>query len=219
MVRIKTLLADDHAILRDSLKAFFELHGDIEVVGEATDGIQTITEALRLQPDVLVLDVSMPNLSGLEVARRLKRDLPHCKILILSQHYDPDYALPLLKAGVAGYVLKKAGANELLQAIKAVARGEAYLHPTIAQMVLEMTVRGEPAEADILATLTDREREVLVLIAEGQTNQQIATTLSISLKTVDKHRANLLKKLNLSSRAALIRFAVDHGLTSAIPEK
>lgn len=219
MARIKILLADDHAILRDSLKAFLDLHSDIEMVGEATDGIQTITEVLRLQPDVLVLDVSMPNLSGLEVARRLKRDLPRCKILILSQHYDPDYVLPLLKAGVAGYILKKAGANELLQAIRAAARGEAYLHPTIAQMVLEMTVRGEPAEADILATLTDREREVLVLIAEGQTNQQIATTLSISLKTVDKHRANLLKKLNLSSRAALIRFTVDHGLTSAIPEK
>ncbi|MCQ3979068.1 MAG: DNA-binding response regulator, partial [Anaerolineae bacterium] len=108
--------------------------------------------------------------------------------------------------------------NELLQAIRAAARGEAYLHPTIAQMVLEMTVRGEPAEEDILAALTDREHEVLVLIAEGQTNQQIATTLGISLKTVDKHRANLLKKLNLSSRAALIRFAVVHGLTSAIPE-
>lgn len=209
MIPIRVLLADDHAILRDSMKAFLGLHAEIQVVGEAADGIQAIAEAMRLEPDVLLLDVSMPNLGGLEVTHRLKRDLPSCKILILSQHHAPDYVLPILKAGADGYVLKKSGGNEVVRAIKAIASGEAYLHPAIAQMVLQTSVRGEEAQEDPLSTITDREREVLALIGEGKTNQQIATTLSISLKTVDKHRANLVKKLNVSSRAALIRYVLE----------
>lgn len=209
MIPIRVLLADDHAILRDSMKAFLGLHAEIQVVGEAADGIQAIAEAMRLEPDVLLLDVSMPNLGGLEVTHRLKRDLPSCKILILSQHHAPDYVLPILKAGADGYVLKKSGGNEVVRAIKAIASGEAYLHPAIAQMVLQTSVRGEESQEDPLSTITDREREVLALIGEGKTNQQIATTLSISLKTVDKHRANLVKKLNVSSRAALIRYVLE----------
>jgi DNA-binding NarL/FixJ family response regulator len=210
MKRIRVLLADDHAILRDSMKAFLGLHAEVEVVGEAGDGLQAIAEALRLEPDVLLLDIGMPNLGGLEVTHRLKRDLPSCKILILSQHHAADYVLPILKAGADGYVLKKSGGNEVVRAIKSVASGDAYLHPAIAQTVLQTSVRGEEAQEDPLSIITVREREVLAIIGEGKTNQQIASALSISLKTVDKHRANLMKKLGVSSRAALIRFALDH---------
>lgn len=210
MARIRVLLADDHAILRDSMRAFLSLHAEIEVVGEAVDGLETIQEAVRLRPDVVVLDVAMPGLSGLEVTRRLKQDLPGCRILILSQYGDPDYVVPILRAGADGYLLKKAGGNEVLRAIKAVAAGEAYLYPSVAQLILDISLRGEKSVDDALRLLTDREREVLALIGEGLTNQKIADALGISVKTVDKHRANLMQKLGVANRAALIRFALEH---------
>jgi two-component system, NarL family, response regulator NreC len=209
MNAIRVLLADDHAVLRDSLEVFLGLHEDLNVVGAACDGADTITQALRLQPDVLVLDLGMPNLGGLEVTRRLKRDLPGCKIVVLSQHQDPDYVLPVLRAGADGYTLKKAGGSEVVLAIQAVHRGEAYLHPAVAQLVLDLSIRSEESWPDPLDSLTQREREVLALIGQGRTNQQIATTLSISRKTVDKHRANLLRKLQVGSRSELIRYAVE----------
>ena len=209
MAKIKVLLADDHAILRDSLKAFLALHADIEVIGEAADGLEAIAQAVRLQPDVLLLDIAMPNLSGLEVTRRLKRDLPTCKIVVLSQYGSPDHVLPILKAGADGYILKRAGGSEVVEAIRAVQRGEAYLHPTAAQTVLALSVRSQAAWQDPLASLTDREGEVLTLMGQGQTYQQIARALSISAKTVDKHRASLMKKLGVKSRAELIRYALE----------
>lgn len=216
MKPISVLLADDHAVLRDSMQAFLQLHAEIEVVGAAEDGVQTISEALRLQPDVILLDIGMPNLGGLEVTRRLKQELPQCKILVLSQHRDPNYVLPILQAGANGYVLKKAGGNEVVHAIKAVAAGQAYLHPAIAELVLQMSVRSEDSWQTPLEILTDREREVLALIGQGQTNQQIAQTLSISHKTVDKHRASLMEKLGANSRAELIRYAVEQKITPPI---
>jgi DNA-binding NarL/FixJ family response regulator len=209
MKPIRIVLADDHAVLRDSLQAFLELHEDLKVAGAACDGVDAITQVLRLQPDVLLLDLGMSDLGGLEVTRRLKRDLPGCKIVVLSQHQDPDYVLPALRAGVDGYVLKKAGGHEVVQAIRAVHRGEAYLHPAVAQMVLELSVRTAETWSDPLAALTPREREVLALVGQGRTNQQIAAALSISRKTVDKHRANLIRKLQLGSRSELIRFALE----------
>lgn len=149
------LLADDHAVLRDSMKAFLELYPEIEVVGEAKNGVETIRESMRLQPNVILLDVAMPKLSGLEVTRRLKRELPQSKIVILSQYYEPDIVLPILRAGADGYVLKKAGGAEVVQAIHAVHRGEAYLHPVVAQMVLDLSIRGDGVWQDPLETLTD----------------------------------------------------------------
>ncbi len=209
MAPIKILIADDHAVLRDSLAAFLGLYPELEIIGQAADGLEAIDQAMRLQPDVLLLDIGMPKLGGLEVTHRLKRDLPHCKIVILSQYHDPDYVLPLLKAGANGYVLKKAGGKEVVQAIQAVSRGEAYLHSAVAQTVLETSVRGQQSWTGSQNVLTDREREVLVLIGEGKTNQEIARILSISRKTVDKHRANLMEKLQVNSRAELIRYALE----------
>ena len=209
MDAIRVFLADDHAVLRDSLKAFLSLHTDLVVIGEAGDGIAAIAEVLRLRPDVLLLDLAMAGLSGVEVTCRLKRDLPTCKIVILSQHQDPDYVLPVLRAGADGYVLKKAGGDDVVSAIRAVQRGEAYLHPTIVRLVLEFSVRVDDPQADPLARLTPREQEVLVLIGQGQTNQKVAEALSISSKTVDKHRARLMQKLQVDSRAELIRYALE----------
>ncbi|MEJ5249050.1 MAG: response regulator transcription factor [Caldilinea sp.] len=210
MSAIRVFLADDHAVLRDSLKVFLSLHSDLVLVGEAGDGLETVRETLRAKPDVLVLDLALPTLSGLEVTQRIRRDLPACKIVVLTQYQDPEQALPVLRAGANGYVLKKSGGHEVVDAIRAVARGEAYLHPAIAQMVLEHSLRGEEYWFDPIAVLTPREHEVLALIGAGMTNQEIAAALNISRKTVDKYRAALLEKLGLSSRAELIRFAVEH---------
>ena len=209
MDAIRVFLADDHAVLRDSLKAFLNLHTDLAVIGEAGDGITAIADVLRLRPDVLLLDLAMAGLSGVEVTCRLKRDLPTCKIVILSQHQDPDYVLPVLRAGADGYVLKTAGGDDVLSAIRAVQRGEAYLHPAIVRLVLEFSVRVDNPPEDTPVRLTPREQEVLVLIGQGQTNQKIAEALSISRKTVDKHRSRLIQKLQVDSRAELIRYALE----------
>ena len=211
--RLQILLADDHAILRESLRTYLDLQPDMQVVGEAADGRDAIHEALRLQPDLILLDMAMPELSGLEVTRRLKQDLPQCKILILSQYDDADTVLPILQAGAAGYVVKKAGGSEVLRAIRAVANDDVYLHPSIVHLVLEATGRQAKPGPEATGSLTSREQEVLALIGAGKTNQQIADALFISMKTVDKHRANLLRKLSLPNRAALIRYAVGKTFT------
>lgn len=206
--RLRLLLADDHAILRDSLRAYLELQPDMQVVGEAADGLEAIQEALRLQPDLILLDLAMPQLSGLDVTRRLKQDLPACKVLILSQYNDADYVLPILQAGADGYVVKRAGGNEVLRAIRTVANNDVYLHPSIVHLVIRATGRQGISEPEASIILTRREQEVLALVGEGKTNQQIADVLYISMKTVDKHRASLARKLGLSNRAALIRYAL-----------
>ncbi len=205
---LRILLADDHAILRDSLRAYLELQPDIQVVGEAANGFEAIQEALRLQPDLILLDMAMPQLGGLDVTCRLKQDLPACKILILSQYDDTDYVLPILQAGADGYVVKKAGGSEVLRAIKTVVSDDVYLHPSIVPLVLRATGRQVKPEQEATASLTRREQEVMALVGAGKTNQEIADALFISTKTVDKHRANLLRKLGLPNRAALIRYAV-----------
>ena len=206
--RLRILLADDHAILRDSLRAYLDLQPDLQVVGEAADGPDAIQEALRLRPDLILLDMAMPRLGGLEVTRRLKQDLPQCKIVILSQYDDADTVLPILQAGADGYVVKRAGGVEVLRAIRAVANGDVYLDPSIVHLVLQASGRQPKPVQDPTVVLTRREQEVLALIGAGKTNQQIADALFISMKTVDKHRANLLRKLSLPNRAALIHYAV-----------
>jgi len=188
------------------------MYPDLKVVGEASDGVETLEQAMALRPDILLLDMAMPNLGGLEVLRRISKDLPDCKVVILTQHEAPAYILPALQAGAKGYLLKKAGGGEVVQAVRAVARGESVLHPSIAKYVIEAAVRGTPEAGQVPppAALTDREQEVLALIAEGKTNAEIASVLSISPKTVDKHRASLMDKLGVTNRAGLIRYAIEN---------
>lgn len=210
MQPIRVLLADDHAVLRDSLKAFLALFPDIEVIGEASDGIETLALTRQLHPDVVLLDLAMPGLSGLNVLRRIRQDVPESQVLILTQHELPEYILPALHEGAKGYVLKRASGNEVVQAIRAVARGESYLHSSITGYVVEAaTGRASPRGLEkSRVVLSEREKDVLLLIGEGKRNTEIAAILSISPKTVDKYRASLMKKLGASTRAELIKIAL-----------
>ena len=205
---IRVLLADDHAVLRDSLHAFLGMYSDMEIVGEAADGVETLLLAHTLHPDVLLLDLAMPNLGGLEVLRRITKEEPACKVLVLTQHEAPEYVLPALQAGARGYLLKRAAGSEVVHAVRALARGESVLYPAVARFVIDAAVRGASLPESPAAQLTNREHEVLSLIGEGKTNSEIAQTLCISPKTVDKHRAALKEKLNIPTRAGLIHYAL-----------
>jgi len=207
------VLADDHAVLRDSLRAFLEMYPDIDVVGEAADGVETLEQVKQLRPDVLLLDMAMPRLSGLDVLQRVRKELPECKVLVLTQHESPEYVLPALQAGAKGYLLKRAGGREVVQAVQALANGESFLHPSVANFVIDAALqKSTPTTATPtdVPSLTLRQKEVLSLIADGLTNAEIAQSLGISPKTVDKHRAAIMEKLGIFTRAGLIRYAVDH---------
>jgi len=158
MNTIRVLLADDHTVLRDSLRAFVGMYPDLEVVGEACDGVETLAQAQTLKPDVLLLDMAMPNLGGLEVLRRIAKEQPECKVLVLTQHDSPQYVLPALQAGAKGYLLKKSGGAEVVQAVRALARGESVLHPAIARLVIEAAVHGDTQSESASDHLTERER-------------------------------------------------------------
>lgn len=207
---IRILLADDHAVLRAGIRALLEMQPDMHVVGEASDGPQALTRARELLPDVVLMDIGMPGLHGLTATRQIRETCPKTRVLILTQHENKEYILPALRVGAAGYVLKRAEGNELLNAIRVIHAGGTFLDPSVAGVVAD-DVRGD-GPADPYDTLSEREREVLVLLAQGQTYQQIAKALFISVKTVDFHRANILRKLNLFSRADLTRYAVQRGL-------
>lgn len=212
---IRILIADDHAILRAGIRALLQLHDDVEVVGEAADGREALIQVRATQPDVILMDIGMPGMDGLAAAREIKSAQPNGRILILTQHENSEYVLPALKAGASGYVLKRAPDDSLIQAIRTVYSGGTYLDPRISNILMDDVQRrasGEPA--DPYQTLTEREREVLVLLAEGKTYQEVAETLFISVKTVDFHRANLMRKLNLHNRAELTRFAMQRQLIS-----
>lgn len=213
MATIRVLLADDHAVLREGLRVLLEMRGDVEVVGEVADGRAAIDAVQRHAPDVVVMDISMPGLDGLAATRQIKMEYPNVRVLILSQHDDPRYVLPVLKAGAAGYVLKRSAAEELLTAIQTVHGGDSYLPPAIAKEVLNdyRQVRDDAKEPD-LDELTPREREVLTLVAEGYTSQEIADLLCVSPRTVMVHRANIYKKLGTHNRAELIKYAIRKGL-------
>jgi len=213
MTHIRVLLVDDHAVLRESLRAFLEMYPDLEVVGEAADGLEAVAQARQCQPDVVLLDVAMPGLGGPEVTRRLKQDHPDTRVLILTQYSGADYVLHCLRAGADGYVVKKAGGAEVVRAVRAVYEGQGYLHPSVARVVIEAAAQGQKSGGEPPhERLTDREREVLSLIGQGLTNQEIAQTLSLSVKTVDKYRARLMEKLGVSTRAGLIRYALEKRL-------
>lgn len=212
MKKIRILLADDHTILRAGIRALLETQPDLEVAGEAADGRDAVRRARELQPDVVVMDIGMPGLDGLAATREILAANPGIRILFLTQHENKEYILPALKLGAAGYVLKRAEGNELLTAIRTVHSGGTFLDPAVAGAVVGEMNRPSQAEADPFGSLSEREREVLVMLARGETYQQIAEALFISPKTVDYHRTNLMRKLGLNNRAELTRFAVERGL-------
>jgi two-component system, NarL family, response regulator NreC len=212
--KIRVLLADDHTILRAGLKMMLNAQPDIEAVGEASDGRQAISEAERLSPDVVIMDITMPECNGIEATRHIKRLLPDVRVLVLTMHENEEYLFQTLRAGAAGYMLKEAADTDLISAIRVVASGRFYLSPSAQSMLvsdyLQRVHTGE--ERDSYSALTEREREILKLVAEGYTNSQIGERLFISPKTVDTHRTHVMDKLNLHSRAELVRYAMRRGL-------
>ncbi|MGE3277787.1 MAG: response regulator [Vicinamibacterales bacterium] len=210
MSRIRVLLADDHAILREGLRALLGGTDDIEVVGEAANGEETITQVAALRPDVVVMDVAMPGLGGLEATLALRRAHPDVRVLVLTQHENPEYVRRFMKAGASGYLLKRTAGSELASAIRAARQGGLVLDPAIARSALvDPAAGGDPPAYE---QLTPREKQVLKLVAEGLSNKDIAEHLDISVKTAMTHREHLMQKLNLHSRAALIRYAIREGV-------
>lgn len=212
---ITLLLADDHSVLRAGLKLLLESQSNFQVVGEAASGLEALSLTEKLQPDLLLLDLSMPGLGGLDALPALRKTAPQTKILILTMHDDPQYLRTALKNGASGYVLKKAADSELISAIRAVLRGEIYVHPSMTRVLLEdMLPHAETTAPDAWHTLSEREQSVLRLVALGHTSAEIAETLSLSAKTVETYRARGMEKLGLNNRAALVRFALRKGLIS-----
>jgi two-component system, NarL family, response regulator NreC len=209
--KIRILLADDHSVVRHGFRRILEGQADMEVVGEASDGRQAVELATQLAPDVLVMDVTMPQLNGIEAARQLAKSCPRLRVLALSMQKDGVYVREMLRAGARGYLLKESTEADLLAAVRAVAAGKAWLSPEVSDAVLEDYRKHVTNPMDLLSA---REREVLQLIAEGRTNKEIAAQLGLSVYTIEAHRGKLMEKLNLHSGNELVRFAVRHGVVS-----
>jgi DNA-binding NarL/FixJ family response regulator len=212
MSKIRVLVADDHAILREGVRALLAAHPDIEVVGEAVDGKDALEKVDRLDPDVVLMDIAMPGLGGLEASLEIKKTGRRARILILSQYEDREYVRRLLKSGVSGYVLKKSAGSELANAIRAVHRGGLVLDPEVARVAMEEAGPQGPGEADPYEALTDREKQVLKLVAEGRSNKEVADLLGISVKTAMSHREHVMEKLGVHNRTELVRFAIKRGV-------
>jgi DNA-binding NarL/FixJ family response regulator len=209
MKRIRILLADDHAVVRQGFRMILSAHSDLEIVGEAGNGREAVELAATLRPDVVVMDVAMPELNGIEATRRLTADNPHTRVVALSMHKDSVYVREILRAGARGYLLKDSVAADLVSAVRAVASGEGYLSPQVSNAVLDDYRRHVTNPIDML---TSREREVLQMLAEGKTNKEIAGVLNLSAYTVEAHRGRIMEKLNVHTIADLVRFAVRNGL-------
>jgi two-component system, NarL family, response regulator NreC len=214
MSTITILLADDHRLVRQGIRSLLEGNPDFEVIGEVSDGLQALDAIEKNEPDVVLMDVMMPNLNGLDAARILSRRKVRTKVIMLSMYANSTYAVRALKSGAVGYVLKDSDLSEIEQAIYAAHEGRPYLSPQLSADVLNALVQYPDKADDDYAKLTVRERQVLQMIAEGMTNAAIAEKLVISTRTVEAHRANLMHKLNINSQAELVRFAVQQGLVS-----
>lgn len=220
MKPIRVILADDHSLVRAGIRALLADLEGIEVVAEAGDGRQALQMVETRRPDVVLMDISMPELNGLEAVEKITRDYPQVRVIILSMHANEEYVLHALRAGAAGYLLKDAGIAELELAVRSVGRGETYLSPPVSRSVIDDYLRrlGNPADAGVLppvppgAQLTPRQREVLQLIAEGRTTQEIAERLQVGVKTVETHRAQLMERLDIHEVAGLVRYAIRIGL-------
>jgi two-component system response regulator NreC len=212
--KTKVLIADDHAMVRQGIASFLGMSEECEVVGEAADGVEAIEAVKRTRPDIVLMDISMPRLGGLEATIEIKKLHPDVKVLVLTQYEDMVYIKRFFKAGASGYLLKKAVGEDLLTAIRAVNAGKVYVHPSIASGVVDGYLgiqKGEQFE-DPYELLTDREKQVLKLIAEGHTHKEAADILNISVKTVIAHQTNISEKLKIHSRAGLIKFAIQKGI-------
>ncbi len=209
---VRVLVVDDHAILRDGIRSLLESQDDIEVVGEASDGFEAIDRTEKLQPDVVLMDISMPRMNGLEATRQIKERFPDIKVLILTQHDNREYILPALNAGASGYVLKRSGRREMLEALRQVHEYGSYITSHIAQEIIHTETDKSRNSEDSSQHLTERERQTLKLIAEGKSNKEIALLLGISPKTVSVHRTNIMTKLDLHNMVELIRYASESSI-------
>ncbi len=214
MAKIKLVLADDHAVVRSGLKMLLQAQPDMEIVGEAASGMEALAQARRLRPDVILMDIQMPGMNGIEATRQIKEANAETAVLALTMHEDDQYFFEMLQAGASGYVPKRAAPDELVRAIRTVTRGEVFLYPSLATRLVQSYLGGESGNDStaLLGNLTAREQEVLALIAEGHTNPEIADKLVISVKTVDRHRENIMRKLNMHSRIDLVKYAIRHGV-------
>ncbi len=214
MGKIRVMLCDDHTILREGIRLLLNSQPDIEVVAEAVDGREAVDKARTAKPDVILMDIAMPLLNGLEATKQIRRDNPNARVLVLTMYESDEYVSQMLEAGAAGYVLKKVAGSELVYALRAVYQGEAFLYPSITKRLVEDYLRRVESgqERDTFDGLTDREREVLQLIAEGHTNKEIADLLNLSVRTVQNHRAHIMEKLGMHDRGELIKYAIQKGI-------
>jgi two-component system, NarL family, response regulator NreC len=214
MSKIKLLMVDDHEIVRAGLRMLLQAQPDIQIVGEADNGRDAVAKARELQPDIVLMDISLPDIDGFEATRQIKRALPNVAILALTMHESDEYFFKMLNAGASGYVPKKAAPTDLVTAIHMIHEGGVFLYPALAKSLVRdyMGRASETGAKEALGGLTDREQEVLKLIADGLTNQEIGTRLTISVKTVERHRANIMGKLNLHSRTEFVKYAIRKGL-------
>lgn len=212
--KLRVLIADDHTIVRSGVHLLLEGEADIEVVGEALNGREALQQAEKLKPDLILMDISMPEMDGLEATRQVKTRWPNIQVLILTMHRSDEYFFEALKSGASGYILKAADTDELVNAVRAVGKGEVFLYPSMAKKLLEDYLRGLENHNQIDTLLSEREIEIMRLLVEGYSNKEIAAELVISLSTVHTHRGNLMRKLGLSSQRELVQYARQHGLIS-----
>ena len=217
MPNIRVLLVDDHHLVRTGMRSLMQAMSDITVVGESGDGRAALELLTSLQPNIVLMDIAMPELNGLEATSRIAKEFPETRVIILSMHASEEYVLQALRAGASGYLVKNAAPEELELAIRAVARGETYLSPAISRHVVEELLGRSTTSTNPVDALTPRQREILQLIAEGKSTKQIAASLSVSVKTVESHRAQLMERLDIRDVAGLVRFAIRHGVTRSDP--
>ncbi len=214
MKKVKLLVADDHKIFRQGIKKLLDEESDLQVVGEAADGREAVKKATELKPDVILMDIAMANLNGLEATKQIKKVLPDIKVIMLTMHKNEEYVLQSFQAGASGYILKEGAVEELVSAIRSIHQDKSVLSPTISKTLIDAYLRKmETGKTETpFDLLTDREREVLQLIAEGNTNREVAKLLFISVKTVEAHRAHIMQKLNIHEIARLVKYAIQKGL-------
>ena len=216
MQKIRVLVVDDHTIVRDGISALLALAGDIDVVGEAINGNEALKMATKLKPDVVLMDISMPIMGGLEATRRINKELPDTKVLVVTQHDDKEYVFPVIESGASGLISKAGASSELAEGIRAVHRGDSFLSPSVAKLLVEnyQQTSHDRVQQDPYNQLTEREREILKLLAEGFSTQEIADMLIITRKTVEGHKTNLMAKLGIHNKIDLVKYALRKGIIS-----